>query len=125
MNPSEADPVSLSPGDMEALGQLFEEHRPRLLAMLRRRIDPALSARVDAEDVLSEAFLLARRRWLALGGLPDMTPYAWLYRQALDALIELWRREMRALRDPGREMPWPEQSSVQLGLRLAAPQPSP
>jgi hypothetical protein len=38
------------------LRRLLEEHGPKLLAMLRRRIDPALAARLDPEEVLQEAF---------------------------------------------------------------------
>lgn len=107
--------------DLAALARLFEEHQPRLLAMLRRRLDPALAARVDPEDILNETFLLARRRWdrRAASG---MSPYAWLYRLALDCLIEAWRRDGR---NAGRELPWPEQSSAQLGLSLVADGTSP
>ena len=54
--------MSSSIADLALLGKLFEEHRPRLLAMVQRRMDPALAARVGAEDLLNEAFLLARGR---------------------------------------------------------------
>jgi RNA polymerase sigma-70 factor (ECF subfamily) len=104
--------------DMALLGQLFDEHRERLLSMLRRRIDPALAARIDAEDVLSETFLQGQRRWKAFRGRADAKPYPWLYRIALDCLIEAWRRETRQRRDPRAELPWPEHSSVQIGLGL-------
>ena len=50
-----------------------------------------------------------------------MTGYAWLYRVVLDCLIETWRRESRALRDVRRDMPWPDRSSIQLGLKLVNP----
>jgi len=49
--------------DFAALGQLFEEHRPKLLAMVKKRMDPALLARIDAEDILQEAFQDAQRKW--------------------------------------------------------------
>ena len=101
---------------MAQLGQVLEEHRGRLLAMLRRRIDPKLAGRIDPEDVLSEAFLVAGRRWkdFPAGG----KPYSWLYRITLDCLIEAWRRHSRACRDPRDEMPWPDRSSLQVGLGL-------
>lgn len=111
--------------DVVALGMLFEEHRPRLLAMVRRRLDPGLQARIGAEDVVNEAFLQARRRWAWFKAQAEVTAYAWLYRMALDCLIEAWRRETRARRDSHRDLPWPEQSSVQLGLGLVAPGTSP
>jgi RNA polymerase sigma-70 factor (ECF subfamily) len=118
MDPS--DPDSLPLADLAALGQLFTEHEPALRAMLERRIDPAVGARFDASDVLGDAFLMARRKWPTFAA-SGMTPYAWLYGIARDCLIEAWRRENRACRDVGREMPWPERSSVQLGLSLVSP----
>jgi len=36
------DSNSDSVADMAALGQLLEEHRPKLLAVVQRRLDPAL-----------------------------------------------------------------------------------
>jgi RNA polymerase sigma-70 factor (ECF subfamily) len=111
--------------DLALLGQLFDEHRGRLLAMLRRRLDPALAARIDADDILSDAFLQARRRWKGFRERPERKPYPWLYRIALDCLIEAWRRETRDRRDPRGELPWPDASSVQVGLGLVHPGTSP
>lgn len=104
--------------EMAALACLYEEHRPRLLEMLRRRIDPNLAVRLDAEDVLGEVYLEARRRWPAFRERTDLPGYVWLYGIARDCLIESWRKHNRACRAPAREMPWPEQSSLQLGLGL-------
>jgi RNA polymerase sigma-70 factor (ECF subfamily) len=105
--------------ELAALGKLLEEHRTKLLAMVERRIDPALRRRVEAEEVLQEAFLAAQGKWTRFHAAPSsMTPYAWLYRIVLDTLFETWRKQSRARRDPAREMPWPEQSSIQLGLGL-------
>src|SRR6059036_941535 len=106
-----------SVADLAALGRLLEEHRPRLLAMLERRIDPKLKARLDADSILQETFLLARRRWNDFQ-TSAMTGYAWLYRLALDTLIDAWRRETRSPRDVRRELPLPEGTSLQLGLQL-------
>ncbi len=117
--------MSTSVAELAALGKLLEEHGPRLLAMVGRRLDPALAARVDPEDVLGEAFLRARERWRSFQEQPGLTPYAWLYRITLDCLIEAWRRETRDRRDPRRALPWPEASSVQLGLGLVSPGTSP
>ncbi len=111
--------------DIARLGQLFEENRPRLLRMVQRRIDPSIGARIDPEDILTEAFLEARRKWSRFKDQSAMTPYAWLYRIALDSLIAAWRRETRAARDHRQEMPWPDRSSVQLGLSLVASNTSP
>jgi RNA polymerase sigma-70 factor (ECF subfamily) len=103
---------------MAALAQLYEEHRPRLLEMLQRRIDPALAVRLDAEDLMAEVYLEARRRWPKFRNRADVSGYVWLYGIARDCLIEAWRKQNRACRSPDREMPWPERSSLQLGMGL-------
>lgn len=119
-------PLTDSVAQMAQLGQILQQHRPRLLAMLRRRIDARLAKRVDAEDLLTEVFLLAGRRWQAwtttLQGrsIAQLTAaaYPWLYRLALDCLIEAWRKGTRAGRDVREELPWPDRSSVEIGLGL-------
>jgi RNA polymerase sigma-70 factor, ECF subfamily len=104
----------LSLADLAALGKLFEEHRPRLLAMLKRRIDPALAVRLDPEELLNEAVFLAQSKWAWFKEQQSLTPYAWLYGTARDCLIEAWRRHSRGVRDLRRDLPWPEESSIQL-----------
>jgi RNA polymerase sigma-70 factor (ECF subfamily) len=108
--------------DLDALGRMLDEHRPSLLAMLRRRLCPALSVHVDAEDVLHDVFLLARRKWDWFCRQHIMQPYPWLYRLALDCLSAQWRR-LRGGRQ--RCMPLPEDSSAQLGLGLVSAETSP
>jgi RNA polymerase sigma-70 factor, ECF subfamily len=110
--------MASSVAELAALGKLLEEHRGRLVAMVERRLDPALRARVSAEDIFQEAALLAQRRYIQFKTDGKMTAYAWLYRLALDALLEVWRRHNRSPRDVARDLPLPEQSSVQLGLGL-------
>lgn len=122
--PAPAD-TPLSVTEMALLGQLWEEYRPRLLAMLRRRIDPGLAVRVDPEEVLADAFFDAGRDWRRFRSRDDLSAYAWLYRLVLDRLIETWRRETRGRRDLRRDLPWPEQSSAALGLNLVGPATSP
>jgi RNA polymerase sigma-70 factor (ECF subfamily) len=114
-----------SVADWAALGQLLEEHRPRLLTMVRRRLDPKLNPRLDAEEILSDAFLQAQRRWAVFQAQSELKPYPWLYRIVLDCLIEAWRHETRGPRDVHRQMPLPEQTSLQLGLGLVHPGTSP
>jgi len=116
-------PSSLS--DMAALGQLFEQHRANLLAMLIRRIDPRLNVRLDPQEILSDAFLRAGGKWTEFTAQSKMTPYAWLYRIALDCLLEAWRRESRDCRDLRKELPMPEGSSFQLGLCMVETGTSP
>lgn len=113
-----------APASVSELNATWAHLRPRLFAMLRKRIDPRLGARVDADDILSETYLLAQKRWAtfaATGG----SAIVWLYRLATDCLIEAWRRENRAKRSLQAEMPWPERSSIQLCLGLIAAASSP
>jgi RNA polymerase sigma-70 factor (ECF subfamily) len=105
----------LSLGEVLELVRLFEAHRPRLLAMLRARIDPALEGRLGADAILQETFLVARRRWAGRPGPDEMSPYAWLVWLARQCLIDAWRREC-----PGREVPWPEPSSARGGFEALA-----
>jgi hypothetical protein len=49
-------------GDREALTELFRRHRDLLLRLVQPRIDAPLQGRVDASDVLQDAFLDAAAR---------------------------------------------------------------
>jgi RNA polymerase sigma-70 factor (ECF subfamily) len=102
------------------LGRQFEDHRVRLLGMLRRRIGPPPHpVGLDPEEILNSALMTAQARWEALGDERGAPPdYAWIFRIARDTLIEAWRRAHAQCRHPDREIPWPERSSIQLGLGL-------
>jgi RNA polymerase sigma-70 factor (ECF subfamily) len=112
---SKNDMGSLSLSEVLELTRLFEEFQPRLLAMVRARIDPALEARVGADAILQEVFLTARRRWRDRPAAEAMSPYAWLVWLTRQSLIDAWRRE-----HADREMPLPEKSAMQLSGRLFA-----
>ena len=110
--------------DLAAVAKLFQDHRPRLLAMLERRIDPRLAVRLDAEELLNEAFLVARRKW-ARFETSGISPYAWLYRIVRDCLIESWRHENRKVRKLDKEIRWPDRSSEQMAMGLLGSLTSP
>ncbi|MBI3469374.1 MAG: sigma-70 family RNA polymerase sigma factor [Planctomycetes bacterium] len=114
----ERDPPPTADSDADRLASLFETHRQRLRAMVQRRLDPRLAARICADDVLQEAFFLAQRKWLARGPGSAAGEFVWLYGIARDKLIEMCRREMREIRDVRRGIPLPEDSSVDLAERL-------
>lgn len=120
-----ADQPAETAADLSELHRCWEESRLKLYAMVRRRLDPALLPRLDADDVLSDAFLDASRRWPQYRPQQWASPYAWLYGVVRDRLIETWRFHARAIRDPRRTLPWPEGSSLQLGLSLVDPGSSP
>src|SRR5438046_1967522 len=46
-------------GDREALAELFSMFRPRLWRMVNFRLHPRLHGRVDPDDVLQDAWLMA------------------------------------------------------------------
>jgi RNA polymerase sigma-70 factor (ECF subfamily) len=99
------------------LTEAFVKHRARLLSMIRNRLNANLLSRLDAEDVLSETYLVAERRWKQDPPDPEHS-LAWLYRIALDCIIQAWRKQTRGPRDVRRTVPWPEQSSLQLAGSL-------
>jgi RNA polymerase sigma-70 factor (ECF subfamily) len=110
--------------DLATLGKLFEEHRPRLLAMIERRSDQALAARRDPEDILSAAYVKAQARWEEFKR-SGMTGYSWLYRIVLDSLLDDHDFQTRRRRNPHAEVGWPDHSSLQGILGLVSPLTSP
>ena len=66
-------------GDESALAALFDGYRERLRRMIRLRLDRRLSGRVDASDVLQEAYLDVRRRIAEYARDPAALPFhLWL-----------------------------------------------
>ena len=83
-------------GDEQALGELFDRHRERLERMVRFRMDRRLAARVDADDILQEAFVNAAQRIRHL--LKDFAeaPFVWLRMIVGQTLIDVHRRHLGA-----------------------------
>jgi RNA polymerase sigma factor (sigma-70 family) len=110
--------------DVAALAKMLEEHKPRLLGMLRNRLDGSLGVRIEPEDIVNQVFILARRKWARFQE-KKWKPYNWLYRLARDCISKAWEHETRDRRDLSRHVPYPEASSVQLGLGLISPYTTP
>jgi RNA polymerase sigma-70 factor (ECF subfamily) len=111
------------PGEAILTGA-FERLRPRLLAMIGRRIGPKLALRVDPEGVVHEAYLRARPRWNALDtGRADLD--AWVYGQVRDRLIEVIRGALGPEHDVARDVPWPDESAAPLAEHLVDSQTGP
>jgi hypothetical protein len=73
------DPIEkLRAGDRQALATLFEQYRDRLRRMVERRLDARLRARLDASDVVQEAFLDVARDLDAYLADPKLPPLIWL-----------------------------------------------
>lgn len=123
--PDASEGLPASVFDMAELGAMFEVHGPRLVEIVRRRLDGSIGVRLDAEEVVNTAFFDARRRWATYRSDPKVSPFVWLYRIAQDRIIEEWRTATRQRRDVNRNVPWPDRPSVDLGLRLVADDTSP
>jgi RNA polymerase sigma-70 factor (ECF subfamily) len=78
-------------GNRQAAEELLERYRPRLLRMIRCRLDPRLKARVDESDVAQETLALANRDLPNYRPQPQVPFYAWLRKIA-------WRQLLRASR---------------------------
>jgi RNA polymerase sigma-70 factor, ECF subfamily len=81
----------------EVLSRLFVEYRSRLKRMVEYRMDNRLTGRVDASDVLQEAYIDAVRR---VGHFVDsdesVSLYLWLRQITEQSMIDIHRRHLRA-----------------------------
>jgi RNA polymerase sigma-70 factor, ECF subfamily len=95
----------LRAGDPAAAGELFELCRERLKKVVRLRFDHRLKGRLDASDVLQEAFLDVQRKAPDYAAKPDMPAYLWLRLVTTERLLILHRHHLGAqARDAGREV---------------------
>jgi RNA polymerase sigma-70 factor (ECF subfamily) len=122
--PKDAQKSGPSAGDDRELAQLFEEHRLKLLGIVQRYLGGRLTARIDAEGVLHDAFLRARDRWHARPpSKADRT--CWIFGQVRDQVIEQIRKELGPTRTINKELPLPEDSVAEIILGLARSQTGP
>jgi RNA polymerase sigma-70 factor (ECF subfamily) len=92
-------------GDLERWGVLLSQHRERLRRMVALRLDRRLQARVDASDVVQDAFLEASTRLAEYVQEPAMSFFLWLRFLTAQKILELHRRHLGAqMRDAGREI---------------------
>src|SRR3989442_1514805 len=92
-------------GAREELSKLFAGCRDRLRTMVSLRLDPRLKGRVDASDVIQEAFLEATERYDDYVREPRLAPYLWLRFLTMQQLLIHARRHLQAqARAAGREV---------------------
>jgi RNA polymerase sigma-70 factor (ECF subfamily) len=92
-------------GDHQGWGALLERHRKRLRRMVALRLDQRLQGRLDASDVIQEAYLDASARLPEYLRQPSMPFFLWLRFLTGQKLLELHRRHLGAqMRDAGREV---------------------
>jgi len=92
-------------GDAVAWGALLNEHEGRLQRMVAFRLDPRLRRRVDAADVVQEAFLAAadhREDYFRLTAVPL---FLWLRGIVANKLLEVHRHHLGSgMRDAARDV---------------------
>jgi RNA polymerase sigma-70 factor (ECF subfamily) len=116
-------------GDGPSLGRLLERYRAYLVVLARGQIGRRLQSKVDASDVVQDAFLGAARDFAQFRGTTEGEFRAWL-RQVLASLLAnlvrhyqtTQRRDIRLERRLVVEL---DQSAQILDRGLAAPQSSP
>lgn len=83
-------------GDEKALAELFEGHRSRLRQMVDIRLDRRLRTRVDASDVLQEAYVNLARKLESYRRNEDLPFFLWLRLVTGECIIDLHRRHLQA-----------------------------
>jgi RNA polymerase sigma-70 factor (ECF subfamily) len=95
----------LRAGDPAAVGELFAACSDRLKRMVRLRLDRRLRGRLDASDVLQEAFLDVQRKAPDFAAKPDMPAYLWLRLITAERLLILHRHHLGTqMRDAAQEV---------------------
>lgn len=111
-------------GNEEALGALLSQYRERLKRMIRLRLNSRLQGRIDASDVIQEAYLEALRRIDDYLKEPNMPFFLWLRQITGQKLMDFHRRHLGAqIRDARREVSLyrgalPAPNSVSLAAQL-------
>jgi RNA polymerase sigma-70 factor (ECF subfamily) len=93
-------------GDAAAWGALLTAHQERLARMVAFRMDPRLRGRIDAADVVQEAFVEAAVHREAYLRAPTAPLFLWLRGVVNNKLLELHRHHLGTrMRDAKRERP--------------------
>lgn len=113
------------------LNRLLEEHRERLKRMVAVRLDRRLAGRVDASDVVQEAFIDAALRYREYEANQSVPPFIWLRFLTGQKLSQIHRKQLGVkARDVNREIslyrgPIPEATSHALAAQLIGHNTSP
>jgi RNA polymerase sigma-70 factor (ECF subfamily) len=85
---------SVAAGDQNALAGLFSLHRDRLWRMVTFRMDPRLHGRIDADDVLQEAWLSAAQRIDHFLVDASRSIFVWFRLITSQTLVDIHRRHL-------------------------------
>jgi RNA polymerase sigma-70 factor, ECF subfamily len=129
------DLLDRAQADASAVEELWERHRPALRRMIGLRLDPAVSRRLDASDVVQDVLLKANQRLAEYLRNPTMPFHLWLRQIAHDHVLDAHRRHRQAAkRTLDRERPlaiataggdYEDRSSLDLAAQLRDPAPTP
>jgi RNA polymerase sigma-70 factor (ECF subfamily) len=93
----------LRKGDKEVLADLFAHYRQRLWRTVQLRMDRRLFGRVDADDILQEAYLdAARRVHHYIDQNNSLSAFVWLRLIVNQTLIDVHRRHLGAQKRDAR-----------------------
>jgi RNA polymerase sigma-70 factor (ECF subfamily) len=118
-------------GDAQALNEVFARHRDRLRRMVDLRLDRRLQARIDASDVIQDAYLEVAQRLDEYLKNPTLPFFLWLRLVVGERLTTLHRHHLGTqMRDAGREVSLyrgalPTASSAALAAQLLGKLTSP
>src|SRR5438552_18381450 len=118
-------------GDQAALNEIFAQHRARLRRMVELRLDRRLQARIDASDVIQEAYVDVVTRLDEYLREPNYPLFLWLRLIVGERLLKLHRHHLGTqMRDAGLEVSLyrgalPAASSVALAAQLLGKHTSP
>jgi RNA polymerase sigma-70 factor (ECF subfamily) len=111
-------------GDECALADLFTHYRERLKRMVQLRLDRRLFGRVDADDVLQEAYLEVHKRFAEWVDDRQLPFFLWLRLVTGQKLTDFHRHHLAVqMRDAGQEVSLyrralPQASSASLAAHL-------
>ncbi len=89
----------------DRLADAFAEHRQRLSALAKKKLNPILLKRMSEEDVLSEAYINAAKRMDYLAAHDDVPVYYKLRTILLQTICDIERRHLQAQgRDAYKEL---------------------
>ena len=101
---TEALLVRAAAGDGAAWGQILLAHQEKLTRMVEFRMDPRLRGRVDAADVVQDAFAEAAEHRSDYFHPPAAPVFLWLRRVVTNKLFEVHRHHLGThMRDAKRE----------------------
>jgi len=103
-NTPENERRMLIEGGQTALASIFSTYQDRLERIVSFRLDPRIRGRIDAADILQEAYLEVSHRLQSFLDSTDVSFFVWLRQQTLQTLIDVHRRQFRQKRDVNREI---------------------